>query len=267
MNRNKFQRLNQQEKESIRKMTLKGNSLNEITKITGLGKTTVYYNVKDLKPRQWRKMIINLPEEKIGELIGAFAGDGSYYHAGYLKGNCHHNIRFSLCLSRDMEYAEYLISLLRKLNLNPFLIKKIKENGIDISLHSKDFINFIKKYVQWDDVRSHSIRLKQDLKNHNPDFIIGFARGLMDTDGFVEVSNVSCGSTSERLIINLSEIFDKFGIKYKISIKKREPLRKNLFLIRVYRDSLENYKDIIGFSNPYKSKKLRVILKNGVAEI
>lgn len=267
MNRNKFQRLNQEERENIRKMTLDGKSLNKITKLTGLGKTTIYYNVKDLKPRQWRKLIVSLPDEKIGELMGAFAGDGSYYHAGYLKGNCHHNIRYSLCLSRDMEYAMYLIDLLKKLNLNPFLYKKLKENAMDISLNSKEYIRFIHEFLEWDDVRSHSIRLKFSVENYNQDFIKGFARGLMDTDGFVEVSNVSCGSTSERLIKNLAEIFDKSRLRYKISVKIRAPLRKNLFLIRVYRDSLEDYKKTIGFSNPYKLQKLNKILNNGVAEI
>lgn len=267
MTRNKFQRLNQEERENIRKMTLDGKSLNKITKLTGLGKTTIYYNVKDLKPRQWRKLIVSLPDKKIGELMGAFAGDGSYYHAGYLKGNCHHNIRYSLCISRDMEYAMYLMDLLKKLNLNPFLYKKLKENAMDISLNSKEYISFIHEFLEWDDVRSHSIRLKFSVKNYNPDFIKGFARGLMDTDGFVEVSNVSCGSTSERLIKNLAEIFDKFRLRYKISVKIREPLRKNLFLIRVYRDSLEDYKKMIGFSNPYKLQKLNKILNNGVAEI
>ena len=73
---------------------------------------------------------------------------------------------------------------------------------------------------------------------------------------------VSCGSTSKRLIRNLAEIFDKFRLRYKISIKRRYPLRKDLFLIRVYRDSLEKYYEFIGFSNKYKLKKLKKILGN-----
>lgn len=262
MNRNKYQRLSKEEKESIKNMTLEGKSLNKIAMLTGFEKTTIYYNVKDLKPRQWRKLMVNLPDEKIGELMGAFAGDGSYYHPGYLKGNCKHNIRYSLCLSRDMEYAKYLIELLKKLNLNPFLFKKPKENAMDISLNSKEYYIYIKQFLEWDEVRSHSIRLKNNLDWYSDEFIIGFTRGLMDTDGYVEISNVSCGSTSERLIKNLAQIFDKFGLRYKISIKKREPKRKNLFLIRVYRNSLQDYNKIIGFSNKYKLEKLKKILEN-----
>lgn len=240
-------------------MTLDGLSLNKIRDSTGFEKTTIYYNVKDLKPRLWRKLIINLSDEKIGELIGAFAGDGSYYHPNKIGGGSH-VIRYSLCISRDMKYAEYLIDLLRKLNLNPFLFKKPKDNAMDIAVNSKEYINFIKEFVEWDEVRSHSIRLKNNLKKYKNEFLIGFARGLMDTDGYVEVSNIACGSTSERLIKNLAEIFDKFQIEYKITMKKRKPLRKDLFLIRTNRKSLDNFHKYIGFSNPYKLEKLKKIL-------
>ena len=264
MNRNKYQRLSIEEKEIIRKMTINGKSLNEIKKITGLGKTTLYYNVKDIKPRQWRKLIVNLTDDKIGELIGAFAGDGSYYYAKF-TGN--YRIRYTLCFSRDMEYAKYLIDLLKSLNLNPFLFKREHQNALDICVNSLDYINFIKKFLEWEGKKTYSIRLKKNLDEYDNDFLKGFSKGLMDTDGYVEVSNVSCGCTSERLIRNLAEIFDKFDIKYKITLKKREPLRKNLFLIRVYRASLEKYKKTIGFSNPYKLQKLNSILKNGDTRI
>jgi len=265
MNRKKHQRLSKEEKENIRKMTLDGKSLNQIVSLTGLGKTTVYYNVKDLKPRQWRELIINLPEEKIGELMGAFAGDGSYYHP---KNGSSHKIRFSLSISKDMAYAKYLIDLLKKLNLNPFLYKKEKENGLDIIVNSKKFINFIFLFLEWKGKRTYSIMLKHELKEYSNEFLRGFVRGLMDTDGYVERSNVSCGVVSEGLIKNLTQIFDKFNIKYKFSIKKREPLRRNLFLVRVYRDSLNKYYLFFGFSNLYKLEALEKIIKtNGTTRI
>jgi hypothetical protein len=261
MMRKKNSRLTKEEKEFIKKMTLDGKSLRQISKIMDLEITTIYYQVRKFKPKQKKDFIINLPDKKIGELMGAFAGDGSYYYSNHGRSG-HHIIRYSLCLSRDMNYAKYLIDLLRKLNLNPFLSKKERDNGMDLGVSSISYINFIKKFLEWDEVRSHSIRLKENINRYSEDFLRGFARGLMDTDGYVEISNVSCGSTSERLIKNLSQIFDKFGLGYKISVKKREPLRKNLFLIRVYRDSLKNYNKSIGFSNDYKLKKLKKILEN-----
>jgi hypothetical protein len=81
--------------------------------------------------------------------MGAFAGDGSYYHLGYGNGGGSHHVRFSLSISRDMQYAEYLIDLLKRLNLNPFLFKKEKENAMDVAVNSQDFIEFIKKFLIW----------------------------------------------------------------------------------------------------------------------
>ena len=256
--KNKYQRLSKDEKERIRKMTLDGKSLNQIVNLTGLGKTTIYYNVKDLKSRQWRKLIVNLSEEKIGELMGAFAGDGSYYHP---KKGGSHKIRFSLSISRDMKYAEYLIDLLKKLNLNPFLFKKEKENALDVTVNSKEFIEFIYNFLCWEGKRTYSIKLKEDLDKYSEDFLKGFVRGLMDTDGYVKVSNVSFGVVSEGLIKNLAQILDKFNLKYKLSTKIREPLRRNLFLIRIYRNSLDKYYTLIGFSNLYKLEALKKIIK------
>lgn len=266
--KNKYQRLSKKEKETIKKMTLDGKSLNQIVNLTGFGKTTIYYNIKDLKPRQWRKLIINLPEEKIGEIIGAFAGDGSYYYSKNKNGGGKHVIRYSLSISRDMQYVEYLINLLKKLNLNPFLYKKEKENALDIAVNSKELIDFIHTFLCWEDKRTYSIRLIKELDKYNEDFLKGFVRGLMDTDGYVEVSNVSCGVVSKGLIKNLAQILDKFNLKYKLSTKIREPLRRNLFLIRIYRNSLDKYYNLIGFSNLYKLEALKRIIKiNGTTRI
>ena len=264
MNRNKYQRLSKEEKEFIKQKTLEGKSLRKLAKLMNLGITTIYYHVRKFKPKQTKEFLINLPEEKIGEIMGAFAGDGSYY---YWVG--HHTIRFSLSISRDMQYAKYLMDLLRQLNLNPFLFKKEKENAMDIAVHSKSFIEFIRKFLVWEGKKSPSIRLKYDLNKYGEDFLKGFVRGLMDTDGYVEVSNVSCASISERLIKNLLEIFDKFELKYKFSIRIKKLPQKNIFLVRVYRCSLEDYRDLFGFANKYKFDKLKWILnkKNGASRI
>lgn len=269
MDRNKYQRLSKEEKDFIKEKTLEGKSLRYLSKEMDLGITTIYYQVRKFKPKQRKEFIVNLPEGKIGEIMGAFAGDGSYSHSKRERGY-YYTIRFSLSISRDMQYAQYLMDLLKKLNLNPFLFKKEKENAMDITIHSKAFIEFIRQFLSWEDKKSPSIRLRNNLNKYSEDFLKGFVRGLMDTDGYVEISNVSCASISERLIKNLLEIFDKFGLKYKFSIRIRNNTpQKDLFLVRVYRGSLEDYYNLFGFSNNYKLDKLKWILnkKDGASRI
>ncbi len=262
MNRKKYQRLSYEEKELLRKLTIEGKSLNKISQITGLGKTTIYYHVKDLKPRQWRKLIVDLNDNRIGELMGAFAGDGSYYYSRHKKsGGGRHIIRYSLSISKDREYAKHLKYLLIRLNLNPFLCYGKYTNSMEVRVHSKEYLKLIKKYLVWEDKRTYSIRLKNKLESYSEDFIKGFVRGVMDTDGFVEPYNVSCGCTSEKLILNLAEIYDKFKIIYKLTRKKRMPERKDLFLIRVKKESLIDYFNLFGFSNKYKLDSLKKCLK------
>lgn len=260
MERKKFERITTNQKEILKKLALEGKSLNEINKETGMPKTTIYYHVKKYKPRQWRSIIVRLSDNEIGELMGAFAGDGSYCLSMHGR-SYHHKIRYSLSLLKDYKYALHLIRLLKKLNLNPHLCKKEKGNGLEVLVHSKPYLNFIREFLEWSGKKTYSVHLKKDVSKSNSDFLRGFARGLMDTDGFVEISNVSCGCTSKMLIKNLTEIFDKFEIRYKLTKRKREPNRRDLFLVRVYRDSLERYKDLIGFSNEYKSIALKKILK------
>ncbi|MDP1729049.1 MAG: LAGLIDADG family homing endonuclease [archaeon] len=266
MGRNKFQRLSKDEKKTIWKLTEEGKSLNKISRLMGINKNTVYYNVLQIKPKINRKIIFdNISEKEGGELIGAFAGDGSYYHQNYdkkKKNSVQHRIRYHLSLQDDIDYAKYMLRLLKKINLNPHIIKNEKIGRLDISLSSKSFIELIKKHLIWKKNKTLTIGLKHHLKNYSRDFLVGFARGLMDTDGYVEISNASCACISKRLIHNLISIFDFFKIKYKLTEKVRKN-RKKLFLVRVYRESLNNYFEIMGFSNPYKLKALKQILKRG----
>ncbi len=263
MERRKHQRLSKADRLLIKDLTKKGRSLRHISKIIKVGITTIYYHVRKFKPKQRKEFIVPLSDEKIGELIGAFAGDGSYYYSINDKNNLgkggQHRIRYHLSLLDDMQYKSYLRELLIKLNLNPHIIIRKDYNSIDIAVSSLSYLNFIKTFLFWKGKKTYSVRLKRKVNTYSLGFLSGFARGLMDTDGYVEISNVSCACTSKELIKNLAKIFDIYGLKYKISLKKRLN-RKDLYLIRVYRNSLEDYNSFIGFSNKYKQDDLNSLL-------
>lgn len=262
-------RLTGEEKREIINLAKKGKTLNQIIFLLGLKKTTIYYHFKKVNPVKKRIFTSDkvLPYE-IGELIGAFAGDGSYVYSREPSGGRHHRIRYTLSLIKDLDYSKYLATLLKKLNLNSCFIYNRKENTVNVSTSSKDFIQFIKKFIIWEDKKTYSVRLLGKLSEYDLNFLRGFARGLMDTDGFVENCGVGCGSTSKELISNLEDIFNKFGIESKRSVKMRTPLRKNLHLIRIGKKNLRSFYEEIGFSNPYKLNSVKEILNiNGDTRI
>jgi hypothetical protein len=265
MDRNLHQRLSKEDILSIKKLTDDGKSLRYISKTLSLGITTVYYQVRKFKPRRKKDFVVNLPEEKIGELIGAFAGDGSYYYSlndgKDIKKGGQYKIRYHLSLKSDKPYAEYLKRLLAKLNLNPHLFVREDNNTIDVAVSSLSYINFIKKYLKWDKDKTFSVRLKNNLNNYSDNFLTGFARGLMDTDGFLNPGNVVCACISKDLIDNLSGILKKFDLIITRRVLERGGNRRPLYFVRVRRESLDKYNKLIGFSNNYKNKKIKEVLK------
>ncbi len=201
------------------------------------------------------KFICKLNDFQIGEIIGAFAGDGSFYHNTHGRSSMY-MIRYFLSYQDDKDYADYLANIIGKTNLNTnMFFRKYKGKGSTIELRacSKDLYNFIKTYIIWEKSdKTCSIRLIKDISGYSNDFLRGFVRGLMDTDGFVETYNISLGVISEGLINNFKTILDKHKIESKLSIRKnREGNRRNLYICRVLR----------------KKDALLKILKTGAAQI
>ena len=163
-----------------------------------------------------------------------------------------------------MLYAKYLASLIEKMNLktNMFFRKYKNEwSLIEVRVYSKDFYNFLKKYLIWDGKKRYTVGLKEDISNYNNDFLRGFIRGLMDTDGFVEVCNVAFGVVSKKLALNFRDILNKFGIvDCNFKIKSRKGNRADLYLCRTHRRDLEKYYELFGFSNPRKLNSLLKII-------
>lgn len=260
----KNQRFSSEELLLIRDLTDKGKSLAYLSSLLKVGKSTIYYQVRKFKPRIKKDFIVNLNDFQIGELIGAFAGDGNYYHKKYNpdlpQGDVKHRIRYFLTYSREKDYADYLKNLLIKLNLNPNIINRDNSVWI-VTVNSKEYINFIKGYLVWENDKTFTIRLNKDLSQYSDEFLRGFARGLMDTDGFMNSANVVCACISEELINNLSDIFTKSGLEITRTILERGGNTRPLNFVRVRSKSLNDYAQLIGFSGENKMNYLKEILK------
>ncbi len=263
----KHQRLSSEELLLIRKLTDEGKSLNYLSNLIKVGKPTIYYQVRKFKPRIKKDFIVNLTDFQIGELIGAFAGDGNYSHKGYDRNyprkSIQHRIRYFLTFSKEREYANYLKGLLANLNLNPYIVERDKSVLI-VTVGSKEFINFIKEYLVWESDKTYTIRLKKRISEYSDDFLCGFARGLMDTDGFLNSGNVACACISKELINNLSDIFTKFNMEITRTMSDRGGNTRRLHFVRVRSKSLIEYSKFVGFSNAHKINSLTKLLERKI---
>lgn len=200
------------EKNRIRDLAAKGESVNSIKERLGLPKSTVYYHFRKEVGQKQKENALKLPEddEIIGELCGIFAGDGNFYN----RGDGHYKIDF--VLNHNDEYwqklANHLESVLEK---RPADYHEKPHSRTKLRYYSRDLYDLFRKYLSWEESsKTSTISLKN--KDMNTEFQIGFIRGLIDTDGYKEKKfrRYIYGTVSEELRNNFSYILDDLGIEH-----------------------------------------------------
>jgi len=187
------------------------------------------------------------PGEKIGEIVGAFCGDGTYY----IDKNYKHSIAISLA-KNEKWYANYLNNCFYNVfHKKGWIWLDTKKNLILLRIFGVDIIKFIHEFAVWKDVKTYSIKLKKSISNYDKKFLIGFLRGLYMTDGWLNKgkSTANFGCTSQELVDNFSKCLSKFEIAHhRYSFEKEG--RKELFYLTIPKE--ECYK----FFNLIKIKKM-----------
>lgn len=176
----------------IRKDIEEGKSLNKISRETGISKSTLYEHYKKIKGRKIPLVKIEkVSEDIVGEIMGAFAGDGGFQTDHYY----HYNIRIHLSPDEE-EYATTLSNRMTKL-FSKKPIRWIKSTGTNIilSYNSRKIYEFLKDYLAWEEDKTATIRLKQNISDYSKKFLIGFLRGCLDTDGYVHGRGYTSFST------------------------------------------------------------------------
>lgn len=247
--------MNRLSKDTIRKiknLVDQGHSLNEISLILLLKKTTVYYHFLKFKGRTNIPIQINdSNDELVGEFMGLFPGDGSYFHSTE-RG---HVIRFHFNKTEDIYVKELSKKVFSYLLGNSPRIH-YRENRCDVCIISKTVIKFIKEYLEWNSekTKTYSIRLKEN--NYSDGFKIGFLRGSIDSDGHFTNKIAEFASVSTGLITNISNFLDSFDLQYYMLeyIDKRQN-RVPIYHIRIKRCSYLDFKELINPRNTIQYKK------------
>ncbi len=257
-------RLSKEQKEHIKELKNKGLSLRSIQKITEFPLSTIQYNLnKNSGKRRIKAINIKLSNFQIGEIVGAFAGDGSFQHNQNGRSSKYF-VKFYFSYENDEQYKNYIITLLKNIGLNPKVYVRYyqkRPSSFEIRVASKKFVEFLREYLFWEGKKVLSIRLRRKLDRYSLPFLLGFTRGVIDTDGFVCPTKTGCGVVSAGLINNIKNILNRIGIKSKVYISKsRKSNWNDIYLLIIPKKYLNRFSKMVGLSNKRKKHKLDEIM-------
>ncbi len=96
--------------------------------------------------------------------------------------------------------------------------------------------------------------------------VAGFLRGLFDAEGYVVSDSVGIGMNNKTIIMQTLLLLLRFSVisSYQEYDNKRNPYSKNpIFKLQINeKESLNNFKEFIGFTSTEKSSKLQNLIKN-----
>jgi AraC-like DNA-binding protein len=230
-----MKRLSQKEIKEIEILIDKGYSLNKISRKLNKNKTTIYYYFRKIKGKTFKPLKINLTEELLGEFIGLFAGDGSFY-----KTPSYH---YRIGLHFNVAEKEFTEDLIKKV-LIPLFGKKpmifTQDSRLNLVYYSKEIYLLIKRYLEWDknQRKTYSVKLKKE--GHSDKFLKGFIRGSLDSDGHYSGKKISFATVSPGLAKNIQESLNHFNFEHSS---------------RLYNDSRGNRKPIYHLTLSRKAHK------------
>jgi hypothetical protein len=158
----------------------RGVSINNISKITKIGKSTIYYYYKKIRGRKNKLLNLNPSYTmKEGEIVGIFVGDGCHH---FEKKGYHYfiNVYFGI---KNRDYLIYIKNLYESYFKKSFRII-IYQNKSVITTYSKEISEYFKNYIDFNPKIKHST-VKLKTLNLPIEFKIGFIKGLLDTDGCI----------------------------------------------------------------------------------
>jgi hypothetical protein len=242
----------------IKYLRVNGYSINKITNLLGIKKSTLYYHVRKDFGRFYKKATFHpYYKQELGEFIGAFAGDGSLVHHkkyGY-------RIRFYFG-GLEFEYAKHLKQIINKI-FNKESCIRFEKNKYEIlvDFFSKEISKVIKEFLSWENKKSSSVKLIK--MPGSDDFIRGFINGLTCTDGYVGDKNITFTSISPFLSQQYASMLDILGIKSRLYAYKRLNKLSIEYYVKIYgRENLEKFEQEVKLSEPIKNNKLENLLRS-----
>ena len=223
----------------IKELAKRGLSLAQISKITAISKSTLYYHLKGIV-RKCKKMdLSNLSEFERGYITGMFVGDGNF---DIRKENYSYRVVFNLNRKSEQPIISHLIKILKKGGANPYVSNY--RNLSKVIVVSKRLYEYLNTFVVYKKSRRGNkvINKKICIKNFSSwskDFKFGFISGLLDSDGYVGPHGNGIRAfiftSSHRLATQVYQIVKSLNLE--ASIRTLNP--KNLWYIRIFSKSIQ----------------------------
>lgn len=234
-------------KEEILNMIKEGLSLNKIKRLTGINKSTLYYHYKKINGKKFSGVGIEESDlNRLGEFLGIFAGDGNFY---FDKKLYKYTVRIYLGLY-ETGYRKYLNKFLTDFFKKQPRVYERMSHGVEVSeYYSRDIYRLLRKYLAWEDNKTKTIRLKS-LDDKEQEFLIGFLRGVFDTDGGInkKKNKTAFGTASKRLAYQIKNILEQLDLKpgfYKYK-------NKDFWYIDLYGERTDKFMKLVKPNNPNK---------------
>ncbi len=197
-----------------------------------------------------------LPEtldEKLAQVLGYFAGDGSFEKE-----------RLSFH-EKDEKTIRNYSSLTKSLfNCNTHLRYRESKGYWVLRIHGKPIVNLFKR--EFPEIKGYSdTEIPQKVLKSQDSILASFLRGFFDAEGYVNLERgIGLGINNKKLARQIQISLLRFGILASLVEydNRRNPYTKeHRFTISITeKESLESYSKFIGFSVPYKSRKLAEVL-------
>ncbi|MDO8538381.1 MAG: LAGLIDADG family homing endonuclease [archaeon] len=249
-------KLGSRKKSNLLAMIKNGDSLNTISQTLGISKTTIYYYSRKIKGGRTYiepEFETNYSEVE-GEVVGIFSGDGSQH---YEKKKCHYyvNVHFG-----HTDYVWYVKKLFENYFNKKFRLQEDKNGNYRLVVVSKKIFMHFKNYIDYiPQIKHCTVRLKN--LDFPKKFLIGFLRGLLDTDGTIALCKdrkfrIGYYTTSHSLAQQIKEILCIFDIKCGSCVSKRLGY-KDLYQVYILAGSNMLFLETI---KPFKQKRLGLLV-------
>lgn len=230
-----------------------GSSLNKVVSKFNLPKSTAYYYMKKIRGKKTKDVVLNEDKEKIGEFVGIFSGDGSFFF-DKKRGNYNINI---YTWDKEEKYANYIKKLISDIFVNS-TVRNYEGNSVICTRIQRKFAYLLlKQYLNWiKGEKTYTVNLKEDINDFDKQFLRGFVRGLIDTDGSVDTyGRIEFSSCSKNLCANMKKSLEILGFNPVMWKRNRAPSRKDIFSVVIKRKELSKYIEDINFGSEYKFEK------------
>jgi intein/homing endonuclease len=240
--------------ENVKRDISLGVPLNTISRVYGLAKSTLYYHYKKIKGKRYiEPYVIPTFSEAEGEIVGAFAGDGSQYHD---RKRGHYEVRVHFGMHK-LEYALHIQNLYSTYFKKEFRLSYFANGTIAVRCTSRAIYYYFSNYLKYDPPKKHcTVKLKTlEMPIH---FKIGFLRGIVDTDGSVRYCKhgnrvrVAFYTTSRELHEQCRAILKELDIPFGFHTIQEEGFKLK-YVIQLHQGGVMKFLEVI---QPFKLKYL-----------